>query len=88
MYSETACGRRSGDQFCVYVGDRYVVRMLTEEERVAIGAAQLSMDEKIRDYVRAHLAFRYVEVGDYATAMRVENAVKGGALGTGPHLNP
>jgi hypothetical protein len=44
------------------------------------------MDGKIRDYVRAHLAFRYVEVSDYATAIHLENAVKGGALGAAPHL--
>jgi hypothetical protein len=81
-------GRRSGDQFCVYVSDRYVLLDLTDEERAAIGAGELSMDEKIRDYVRAHLAFRYVEVGDYETAIRVETAVKAGTLGTAPHLNP
>jgi Family of unknown function (DUF6308) len=80
-------GRRSGDQFCVYVGDRYVLPELTKEQRVTIGAGALSMDAKVRDYVRAHFAFRYVEVGDYATAMRVEKAVKVGALGTAPHLN-
>jgi hypothetical protein len=81
-------GRRSGDQFCVYVSDRYVLPQLTEQERNAVGAGELSMDQKIRDYVRAHLAFRYVEVGDYSTAMRVENAVKRGALGHAPDLNP
>jgi hypothetical protein len=36
------------------------------------------MDQKIRDDVRAHLAFRYVEVDDYATAMALENAVISG----------
>src|SRR5687767_8481583 len=71
-------GRRSGDQFCVYVGDRYVLPELTEADRVAIGAGELSMDQKIRDYIRTHFAFRYIEVGDYPTAMRVENAVKAG----------
>jgi hypothetical protein len=81
-------GRRSGDQFCVYVSDRYVLPELTEEERSAIGSGELSMDQKVRDYVRARLAFRYVEVGDYATAMRVEKAVKTGALGRAPDLNP
>jgi hypothetical protein len=49
-------GRRSGDQFCVYVGDRYVLPALKSEEREAIGAGTLSMDQKIRDYVRAHFS--------------------------------
>jgi hypothetical protein len=81
-------GRRSGDQFCVYVGDRYVLLDLTEIERRGIAAGTLSMDQKIRDFVRAHFAFRYVEVNDYVTAIRIENAVKAGALGRPPHLNP
>jgi hypothetical protein len=81
-------GRRSGDQFCVYVGDRYVLPALQAEEREAIGAGTLSMDQKIRDYVRAHFSFRYVEVDDYATAMALENAVKAGNLGDVPYLNP
>jgi hypothetical protein len=81
-------GRRSGDQFCVYVGDRYVLPALKAEEREAIGAGTLSMDQKIRDYVRAHFSFRYVEVDDYGTAMALENAVKAGNLGDVPYLNP
>jgi hypothetical protein len=81
-------GRRSGDQFCVYVGDRYVLPALEAEQREAIGAGTLSMDQKIRDYVRAHFSFRYVEVHDYGTAMSLENAVKAGNLGAAPYLNP
>jgi hypothetical protein len=46
------------------------------------------MDQKIRDYVRAHFSFRYVEVDDYATAKALENAVKAGNLGDVPYLNP
>ncbi|MGZ6586228.1 MAG: hypothetical protein ACXVHX_18115 [Solirubrobacteraceae bacterium] len=46
------------------------------------------MDQQIRDYIRAHFGFRYVETGDYATAMRVETAIKRGALGQPPRLNP
>jgi hypothetical protein len=81
-------GRRSGNQFCVYVGDRYVLPALKAEDREAIGAGTLSMDEKIRDYVRAHFSFRYVEVDDYGTAMALENAVKAGQLRDVPYLNP
>src|SRR4051812_40698276 len=31
-------GRRSGDQFCVYVSDRYVLATLTTAQRAAIAA--------------------------------------------------
>lgn len=51
-------GRWSGDRFSVYVRDRYVLLDLTEKKRTAIGAGELSVDEKIRDCVRAHLGFR------------------------------
>jgi hypothetical protein len=40
------------------VRDRYVLLDLTEKKRTAIGAGELSVDEKIRDCVRAHLGFR------------------------------
>lgn len=81
-------GRRSGDQFCVYVSDRYVLPQLTPAERNAIASGELSMDHKIRAFVRERFSFRYVEVDDYPTAMRIENAVKAAALGDAPHLNP
>jgi hypothetical protein len=32
-----ASGRRSGDQFCVYVCDRFVVPQLSDEQQVQIG---------------------------------------------------
>jgi hypothetical protein len=81
-------GRRSGDQFCVYVGDRYVLGELSGAQRAAIVNGQLSMDQLIRDYIRAHFSFRHIETSDYATAMRVEIAIKQGAFGKPPRLNP
>ena len=40
-----ASGRRSGDQFCVYVADHYVMPELTREQITAIRDGELSMDE-------------------------------------------
>lgn len=81
-------GRRSGNQFCVYVADRYVLPELTRNECAAIGDGTLSMDQKTRDYVRQHFAFRWAATDDYAGAMTLEDAVKAGALGEEPLLNP
>jgi hypothetical protein len=39
-----ASGRRSGDQFCVYVADHYVLPELTREEVESIAASELSME--------------------------------------------
>jgi hypothetical protein len=80
-------GRRSGDQFCVYVADRQVLPSLNANQRRAIGDGELSLDRLVRDYVRAHLSFRYVQVDDYATAIRLEHAIKAGGLGDLPLLN-
>jgi hypothetical protein len=66
-----AGGRRSGDQFCVYVADHYVLPDLTREQ------------------IHRSFVFRFVPVADYATALRVERAVKDGGLRAGrPRLNP
>jgi hypothetical protein len=83
-----ASGRRSGDQFCVYVADHYVMPDLRREEIEAIRDARLSMDQLIREHIHATFTYRFVQSDSYAEAMAVENAVKGGALGQAPRLNP
>lgn len=83
-----ANGRRSGDQFCVYVGDRYVLLELSRTARIAVAAGQLSMDEKIRDTIREHFSFRFVQTPDYRAAWDLETEIKHGALGQRPDLNP
>ncbi len=84
-----ASGRRSGDQFCVYVGDHYVMPELSREQIEAIRDSRLSMDMLVREKIRTSFGFRFVTVADYATALEVENAVKAGRLGAGrPRLNP
>src|SRR5215203_6780390 len=44
-----ASGRRSGDQFCVYVADHYVLPDLTREQIEAIRDSRLSMDTLVRE---------------------------------------
>ena len=39
-----ASGRRSGDQFCVYVCDRFVVARLSDQQQAQIGDGLLSLD--------------------------------------------
>src|SRR3954451_14884739 len=82
-------GRRSGDQFCVYVADHYVLPELTREQIEAIRDSRVSMDSLVREKIHSAFGFRFVVVDDYAIAMQVENAVKGGRLRAGrPRLNP
>lgn len=84
-----ASGRRSGDQFCVYVADHYVLPELTPEQVRDIAASQLSMDKLVREKVHRSFTFRVAAVPDYATALAAEAWIKSGAATCGaPRLNP
>src|SRR3954471_12229844 len=78
-----ASGRRSGDQFCVYVADHYVLSELSREQIKAIRDSQLSMDSLVRDKIHADFGFRFIVVDDYRAALRVESEIKGGRLSAG-----
>jgi hypothetical protein len=83
-----ASGRRSGDQFCVYVRDRFVVPALTPSQQ-QLAAGGLSLDDLTRSFIRDRLAYRFVVTADGAEAGRVEAEVRRGALSVGrPYLNP
>ena len=83
-----ASGRRSGDQFCIYVCDRLVLPGL-HNRLPEIAAGQLSLDKHTRDFIWAELGFRFITVADGPTALAVERAVQKGALRSGkPFLNP
>jgi hypothetical protein len=62
-------GRRSGDQFCVYVADRLILRLLSHTHLEEISQGRASLDRFVRDYVRANLTYRYVVAPDVAVAM-------------------
>lgn len=84
-----ASGRRSGDQFCVYVCDRFVIPKLTADEQQQVGSGVLLLDKLTRQYIHDRLAYRYIQTVDGKTAFAVERAVQRGALPSGkPFLNP
>jgi hypothetical protein len=84
-----ASGGRSGDQFCVYVADHYVLPELTREQIEAIRDFRLSMDALVRDKIRTAFLFRFVFIDDVLSAFRLEMMIKGGGLSVGPPLlNP
>ena len=85
-----AGGRRSGDQFCVYVADRLVLPTLASGQVEAIGTGGLSMDALVRSFVRTRLSYRFVETESGEAAYRIERLVQAGELaGVGkPLLNP
>ena len=82
-------GRRSGDQFCVYVADRLVLSTLSGEQITAISAGELKLDALVRMYVHAHLTYRFCELPDSKGAETLEREVRRGTLRVGqPFLNP
>ena len=84
-----ASGRRSGDQFCVYVCDRLVLQTLRPADLAAVAAGALLLDDYVHVYVRDHLTYRETVTPTVAEARAVEDAVRGGALTVGaPFLNP
>jgi hypothetical protein len=84
-----ASGRRSGDQFCVYVADRIVLPALTPDEIALISRGELSLDAKVRAFIRSNLQFRFVVTRDGREAAELERAVRAGMLSAGkPFLNP
>ena len=82
-------GRRSGDQFAVYVCDRFVLADLTPEDIMRVAAGELSLDAKTRLYIHQHLSYRFAEVDTYSDAMKIEVALARGESPSGkPILNP
>src|SRR5215469_7174104 len=74
-----ASGRRSGDQFCVYVADRLVLPALSQEDITAIASGRHQMDAFVRRYIHENLSYRFMMLPDGATAYAVEAAIKSGA---------
>jgi hypothetical protein len=82
-------GRRSGDQFCVYVCDLLILPQFTPEQLRQVGRRELSLDALVRNYIWERLSYRYVEVPDGASARELELEVKHrGLQGQFPRLNP
>lgn len=87
--NEHASGRRSGDQFCVYVADKLVLPMLTPEQIKEIASGKLRFDNLIKEYIHKYFTYRYVETEGGKQAFELESAIKSGALNAGkPFLNP
>jgi hypothetical protein len=84
-----ASGRRSGDQFNVYICDRFIIPALTPGQQHDIGQGQLLLDRLTRDYIREHLGYRFLVCRDGEEALAVERSIRAGQLPAGrPYLNP
>jgi hypothetical protein len=84
-----ASGRRSGDQFCVYVADRLVLPSLSRQDITDIASGRHQMDAFVRRYIHENLSYRFVLVPDASAAYAIEKTIKRGEWQHGrPLLNP
>lgn len=83
-----ASGRRSGNQFCIYVADWLVLPNL--HNRISeIADRTLSLDAATRDYIKANLGFRWVSMESGGHARSLEDRLRRGEVACGkPLLNP
>jgi hypothetical protein len=84
--SQHARGSRSGDQFCVYVSDRLVMKNLTDEQLNGISEGTYSLDHQIRDFIRTELSYRYLLVSDDPSTRALERHGLQIAKGQGAEL--
>ena len=84
-----ASGRRSGDQFCVYVCDRFVVPHLSVQQQAQVAEGELALDALTRTLIHDRYEYRFITTPDGATALALEREVQRGALSAGKRfLNP
>lgn len=84
-----ANGRLSGDQFCVYVANRFVVPSLSPTQLPLFASGELRLDSLVRTYVAEHLEYAFVVVETSRQAHDLERTGRSGKLlGVKPTLNP
>lgn len=85
-----ANGRRSGDQFAVYICDRFVVPQLSGDEVQALARGDRLLDRRTRDYIHDHLTYRVVLTDSAGTARQLEALVRRTGLPRAgrPLINP
>jgi hypothetical protein len=82
-------GRRSGDQFSVYVFDRFILGGLSAEAVAAAVAGKRRLDDDVREFIQSHLSYRWVETESGPDAFELEKSlVTAGLGGSLPYLNP
>ncbi len=85
-----ASGRRSGDQFCVYICDRFVIPTLSSAQLRNLETGARILDPLTKEYIRTHLAYRFVTTETGQASRDLERVIRGqGLTGHGlPLINP
>ena len=84
-----ASGRLSGDQFCVYVANRYVVPQLTAVELPQFASGELNLDALTKRYIAEHFSYSFALTASSREAHDLErDARRGLTFDMKPTLNP
>ena len=84
-----ASGRLSGDQFCVYVANRYVVPELKTMELPLFASGELNLDALTKRYITEHFSYSFALTASSREAHDLERAARRGlTFGVKPTLNP
>ena len=82
-----ASGRRSGDQFNIYICDRFIVPVLTPDEQQQIGSGRLLLDQLTKRFIRENLSYRFTVCRNRPEALAAERAIRRGSLPSRPPLS-
>jgi hypothetical protein len=85
-----ASGRRSGDQFAIYICDRFVVPELTPPDMQALARGERLLDARTRALIHERLTYRVVVTDSGASARALELHVRRNGLPKAgkPVINP
>ncbi len=84
-----ASGRLSGDQFCVYVANRFVIPSISPDMLSRFADGSLRLDELTKRYIHDMFEYQFVCVDSGTEAYRIESECRSGlTFGVKPYLNP
>ena len=81
-------GYRSGDQFCVYVHDFYVLPIIFAKKQYT--PIKRELDKLTKDYIHNNFHYRFVDFqtkNSNIIVKKIEDDIKSGSFGIKPELN-
>lgn len=71
-----ASGRLSGDQFCVYVANRFVIPSIVADELPLFETGKLTLDTRTKTFIHQHFEYAYALVATSADAYGLERSAR------------
>lgn len=79
----------SGDQFCVYVANRFVIPSLKHEQLVKFTHGEHTLDQLTKMYIHNNFEYEFIVVSTSKEAYQLETKARSGLVfSSKPLLNP